>query len=152
MARNTSGFFDGELAVLRAIPGVIAADSATLTDANFPVAAAISCDGLDTIFLGVEITAGTAPTATLELLFRDADAPDGSRWKRLLLGATPGITALAAVAAPTTAVLAQNSDLQEIRCFGAKVVYVRVTAVTNATSTTNLNILGMPGQRRPARR
>ena len=74
MARNTSGFFDGELAVLRAIPGVIAADSATLTDANFPVAAAISCDGLDTIFLGVEITAGTAPTATLELLFRDADA------------------------------------------------------------------------------
>ena len=133
---------------LRSIAGVIAADSATLTDANFPVASGVCCAGFDTILVGVEITAGTSPTATIEALFRDNDAPDGSRWKRLLLGARDGITAVGTPAAEDTGALAQNSDFVELRVYGAQLVFLRVKAVGSAGSTTNLKILAMPGRPR----
>lgn len=129
--------------VARDISGVIAADSATLTDANFPAASAFACSGLDTIIVAVEITAGTNPTATIEALFRDSEAPDGQRWVRILLGAAPGVTATA-LAAPTTGALL-NGQAAELRVFGHPKVFLRVSAVTNATSTTNMKILVKPG-------
>lgn len=137
----------GVLAVARSASAVIAADNATLTDVNIPVAQAIDCSQFDTIFVGAEITAGTNPTITVEALIRDEDAPDGSRWKRLQLGARPGVT-LAALANETTGALGSNSDLVELRVFGANQVFLRITAVANAGSTTAWKILAMGGQPR----
>lgn len=125
--------------VARDIAGVIAADNSTLTDANIPAAGAIDCGGFDTILVSLEITAGTNPGATFEALFRDADAPDGERWKRILLGAAPGVTATA-LAAPTTGALVAG-QAAELRVFGHPAVFLRVTAVANATSTSNMKIL-----------
>lgn len=136
--------------VARDIAGTIAADSATLTDANIPPASAIDCGGFDTILVAVEITAGTNPTATIEPLFRDSEAPDGTRWVRPLLGAPPGVT-LAAAAGQSTGALA-NGQAFELRVFGHPKVFLRVSAVANATSTTNMKILVKPGRVRPPSR
>lgn len=149
MARKTGGLFTGlAAAAARTISGAIAADSATLTDANFPAASGFSCQGYDTILVGAEIAGGASPTATIELLFRDEEAADGSRWKRLLLGARDGITAIGAVASETTGALGANSDFVELRCYGASLVIPRVTAVTNSAGTTSLKILVLPGRQR----
>lgn len=142
------GLFD-EVSIARTISGLIAAENASLIDANYPVASAFSCRGFDTIFVGVEITAGTAPTATIEALFRDADAADGLRWHRRLFGTRPGVTAIAAPAVQDTGALATNGDFVELYVHGAPLVYLRVKAVTNPTSTTACKILIQPGQRRP---
>lgn len=125
--------------VARDIAGAIAADSATLTDANIPAAGGIDCSGYDTILVSLEITAGTNPGATFEALFRDAEAPDGERWKRILLGAAPGVTATA-LAAPTTGALVAG-QAAELRVFGHPLVFLRVTAVANSASTTNMKVL-----------
>ncbi len=146
MARK-NGLFD-EVSIARDISGVIAADSATLTDTNYPLLGAIQCRGFDTIFVGVEIAGGTSPTATIEALFRDAEAPDGSRWKRRLFGARDGVTAAASPVAEDTGALAANSDFVELRVHGAPLVFLRVKAVANATSTTGMKILVQPGRRR----
>lgn len=145
MARKTGQLRTGETTVVRSASAIIAADSATLTDANFPVAQALDCTGFDTILVGVEITAGTNPSMTLEALFRDADAADGSRWGRMLLGAAPGVTATA-LANETTAALASNVAWCELRVFGHPSVMLRITAVANAASTTAWKILARPGQ------
>lgn len=136
----------GQLALARTITGVIAADSSTLTDANIDPTLAINCSGLDTIFLGVEIDAGSSPTATIELLFRDPDAADGSRWRRLLLGARLGVVApTSAPLSETTGALIPAGAMVELCCFGRPCVFPRVTAVANATSTTAMRIVAMPG-------
>lgn len=140
------GLNSTEIAILRQATAVIAADNSTLTDANIPLAQAMDCSGYDTIFVGVEITGGASPSMTIEALFRDVDAPDGSRWKRLLLGAPPGVTPGAA-ANETTAAL-DGTSFYELRVFGAKSVFLRVTAVANAAGTTAWKILGMPGRTR----
>jgi hypothetical protein len=146
MARNTT-FKDRSVIVARSGTGVIAADSATLTDANIDPSLMLDCGGLDTIFVGAEITAGTNPTMTVEPLFRDAEAADGSRWFRLMTGALEGVT-LASAANQNTGALATNANFVELRVFGQK-VFFRVTAVANATSTNGWKILVMPGRLRP---
>ncbi len=134
----------------RSATALIAADSATLSDANIPPASALDCSGLDSIFVGVEITGGTGPTMTIEPLFRDEGAADGSRWFRLMTGALDGVT-LGAAANKTTGALASNADFAELRVFGQK-VFLRISAVANATSTTAWKILVMPGKARPVGR
>lgn len=146
MARKIA-LYTGEVATLRSAAALIAADSATLTDANIPPANAIDCTGLDSIFVGVEITGGASPTMTLEALYRDSEAADGARWKRLLLGARDGVT-LAALAAEDTGAL-DGTSLVELRTFGFRYVFLRIKAVANAGSTTAWKILGMPGRTRP---
>lgn len=147
MARGT-GLRTGELTLVRSTSGVIAADSSTLTDVNFPTAQAIGCTGFDTILVGAEIDGGVSPTVTIEALFRDPEAPDGSRWKRMLLGAKEGVTGLASPAAEDTGALGNNSDLAELRVRGWPMVYLRVKAVANAGSTTAARILAAPGKPR----
>lgn len=151
MARST-GFAAGltvtpTWAIARAVSGPIAADNTTLTDANIAPAGGIDCGGYDTILVAVEIAGGSSPTATLEPLFRDQDAADGNRWKRPLLGAPPGVT-LAAVAAQASTALGPL-DVYEFRVFGHPLIFLRVSAVTNSGSTTNLNIMARGGQIRP---
>lgn len=150
MAR-AAGLRDGDsLGIIRTVVGVIAADSSTLTDANFDPTdanAVFGSQGFDSILLGVEIDGGTNPTATIELLFRDAEAPDGSRWKRMLLGAPPGVT-LAALANETSGALASGANLVELRTFGHALIYPRITTVANPGSTTGMRILARPGRKR----
>jgi len=147
--RALNGLKMDQTGVARA--GVTAADSATLTDANIPPAQAIDCRGLDTIYVGVEFTGGTGPTATFEILYRDpvvgtnTTPADGARWKRKLLGAPNGVTTIAAPAAQTTGAL-DGTALSEQRVDGRSQVFIRCTNVTG--SPTSFDILVMPGARR----
>jgi hypothetical protein len=145
MARPTGFGSPGTIVTLRSASSMIVADNTTLSDANIPPAQAINCWGLESIFVGVEITGGSAPTMAFEALFRDGEAADGSRWRRHLLGALPGVT-LASAAAVTTGALASDLSMVELRVFGAESVFFRCTAVTNETSTTAWALLGMPGR------
>jgi hypothetical protein len=151
MARKTGQLRTGETTVARSATAVIAADNSTLTDANIPPAQGLDCSGYDTIFVGVEITAGSSPTMTLEALFRDADAADGARWGRYLLGSAPGVTD-GSLAAETTGALASNTQWAELRVYGHPLVFLRVTAVANSGSTTSWKILARPGQVRGDRK
>jgi len=146
MARP-GGLSTTQVANVREIAGVIAADSATLSDANFPPASALDCRGFDSIFVGVEIDGGSSPTCTIEPLFRDGDAADQARWTRLLVGSPPGVTAAAAAIQSTGALAALT--MVEIFVFG-RLVYLRRTAVTNSGSTTAMRILAIPGRPRSA--
>lgn len=123
--------------------GEIAADSATLTDANILPALGLNCNGFQSILVRPVITAGTNPSLTVEALFRDPDAADGARWHRVLLGAPAGVTPIGAPAAYVTPTL-QNGQAAELQVFGHHLVYLRVTSVTNKTSTTagKLYVLG----------
>ena len=56
-----------------------------------------------------------------------------------LLGAAPGVTATA-LAAPTTGALVAG-QAAELRVFGHPLVFLRVTAVANSASTTNMKVL-----------
>jgi hypothetical protein len=142
----STGFAEpGVVVQLMSVSGTITAETATLTDANFTVTNAVNCWGLESIFVGAHIAGGSAPTVTLEPLFRDENAADGARWKRLNVGALPGVT-LATAATVTTGALTSDGPMVEIRTFGASQVYLRRDAVTNSGSTTNLTILGMPGR------
>ena len=124
----------------------IAADNSTLSDTNIDPTLGLDCFGYDTIFVGTEITGGSAPTMTIEPLFRDStDAADEKRWFRIKCGVTDGVT-LAAAANQSTGALASNADFTEIKVFGCRSVFLRVSAVANATSTTAWKILVMPGK------
>jgi len=142
MARNT-GLYTGAVTTLRSATALIAAESATLSDANYPVAQAIDCTGFDTLLVGVEVTAGTNPTMTIEALVRDGEASDGARWKRMTSG-------LAFEGTPTVGDTGEldGTAFVELAVFGAKYVMLRIKAVTNAASTTAWKILGTPGRTR----
>lgn len=141
---------DGTPSVVRTVTGVIAADSATLTDANFPFVhdpltpGIFSTINYETIWVCVQIAGGAGPTATIELLFRDdpnpptytassSDAPDGQRWKRL--------------AAADSGAL-DGSAWAELRVDGDQFVFPRIKAVANSGSTTSIKILVKGGKRR----
>jgi hypothetical protein len=145
-----AGLVRGRVGV-RAMTGVIAADSATLTDANIPPAGAFDCSGYDTVFVSCDITGGASPTLNIEPLFRDNDAADGNRWRRLLVGSPDGVTA-AAAAIQTTGAIAPQANMVEMRVLGWPAVFFRVTAVTNPGSTTASAVLVMTGKRRPGLR
>lgn len=147
MARPLGLNTNGQIGTVRSATALLAADSATLTDANIDPTLGFSCVGLESIFVGCEITGGSSPTMTIEPLFRDADAADGARWKRLLVGAPAGVT-LTAAAVQATPAMAPDVQLYELRVYGWSLVYLRITAVANPTSTTAWKILAMPGVRR----
>lgn len=141
-----AGLNPTQMSAARTISGVIAAESATLSLANFPLAQALDCYGYETIFVGVEITAGTNPTATIEVLAYDPDGVASQVWKKLLVGSPPGVTAASAASQKTSAL--DGTSLCEVRVCGRKQIMLRVDAVTNATNTTAMTILAMPGARR----
>jgi hypothetical protein len=147
--RTTLALDSSRMTVVRTISGVIAADSATETDANFPTSEALDCRGFDTIWVAVEITGGTNPTCKLEPLFRDAGATDGSRWQRTQTIALDGAAVYVAPADQQTTAL-QSYQQYELRVDGWPSVYLRRVAVTNATNTTAMKILARPGRTRSA--
>lgn len=142
MAYKTAALYFGSAnwTLARSATELLAIDSATLTDANIPTAQAVDCTGLETILVKVAITAGTNPTITVEPLFYDSNAADGSRWARRVNGS----------GAITTAALIPGQE-QEITVDGSDVVFLRKTAVTNVTSTTAWAIYARPGKRSVAR-
>lgn len=131
----------------RSATAVIAADNATLSDTNYPTTVnattggPIDCTGWDTILVKVAITAGTNPTMTLEPLFRDEEASDGARWSRRVNGS----------GAITTPALTADVQEAEISVDGWPLVFLRISAVANETSTTAWKILVRPGKRSTAR-
>lgn len=154
MARKTGCFRTGEITELRAVEALLAADSTTLTDANIDPDAAIDCSGLDTVLLGVTVTGAPTATITVEALLYDENAADGERWRRLLLGAAPGVT-LGALANETTGALgvaANAISFAELRVFGHSKVFFRASAVANPAGSTAWKIIGMPGRIRGDRR
>lgn len=148
MTARAGGISKGTITAARELAaGVIAIDNANLLDANVPPSAAIDCSRFDTIFVGVEIDGGSSPAITIEALFRDESAADGSRWKRMLLGAAPGVTPGALANEDSGALTGAN--MVELRVFGHKKVFLRVKTVANAGSTTGARILVLPGRPRP---
>jgi hypothetical protein len=132
---------------------VIVADNSTLTDANIPPAQSLDCCGYDSIFVGCNIAGGTNPSLTVEALFRDSEAADGSRWRRLLAGAREGLTAVASPAALETVLVGTGTapvTFAEIRVFGHRSVFLRISAVANPGSTTGYELLVKPGRIRPS--
>src|SRR5690349_3251625 len=98
----------------RLMTGVIAADNTDLHDANIDPTKAIDCTGYDTVFVSCDITGGSSPTMTVEPLFRDSDAADGNRWRRLKTGVPDGVT-LAAAADQSTGAMAPQADMVEVK-------------------------------------
>lgn len=137
MARLTSALGVRQWTEVRNIAGAIAADNATLTDANIPTATAMDCTGFETVIVKVEVAAGTNPTMTIEALFRDEDAADGLRWTRRVNSSGTAFT---------TGALVANGEC-EITVDGWPSVFFRVTAVTNSGSTTSSKIIVRPGKR-----
>lgn len=124
----------------RAVTGApVAADSGTLTDANFSptpdntTGGAINAFGFATVLLNIETAGGSSPTAAIDLLFRDGDAADGSRWKRIAGAVKPVL---------------DGAGWVEVQTYG-RLVYPRIDAVVG--SPTSVTILAMPGQRLPGR-
>jgi hypothetical protein len=120
--------------IARSVTGSpVAADSATLTDANISptvsstTGGAIAYRGLDTVLLAVEFTGGTNPTCTVDLLLRDEDAADGSRWHK---STTIGL----------------DSNFAEAWVYGST-MFPRLASVTG--SPTGVTILVKPGRYRP---
>lgn len=137
MARLTDALAVRQWTEVRSISGAIAADSTTLTDANFPTSIGYDCTGFETVIVKVEVAAGTNPTMTIEALFRDADAADGLRWTRRVNSAGTPLT---------TGALPANAEC-ELTVDGHSLVCFRVTAVTNSGSTTSSKVIVRPGKR-----
>lgn len=114
-------------------------------DASYPLSAAVDCTGWETVLVGIEIDAGTNPTAVLEMLWRDDDATtDGQRWKQLLQGALEGVT-LAAQAAQVTSALTTGGPPQEMRVLGNPFIFPRFKTLGGTGTPTALRILMLPG-------
>lgn len=145
MARRTGGIYFDSVTEARSGSGAIAADSATLTDANIPPTSAVNCAGFETIWIGAEITGGAGPTMVIEPLVYDADAADGARWRRLQVGAGQGVTAIAAVA-DQQVTIGPSDEMVEVRVNGATTVFLRVVSVANAAGTTAWKILARAGR------
>ncbi len=78
--------------LVRTLSGTpVAAESATLSDANFPPAAAINCAGWRTVALYGVFTAGTTPTWSLQPLLRGGVEGAGLWTYASPLGAVPGL-------------------------------------------------------------
>ena len=117
--------------VWRAVTGApVADDSATLTDANISptvsaiMGGAIAFYGLDSLLMAVEFAGGAGPTAELDVLYRDEDAADGSRWKR------------------AGTAIALSADFQEVQVFGAK-CFPRIQTITG--NPTGITLVFKPG-------
>lgn len=139
MAYKTDGQlrYGGSWLAARSASAVLAAESSTLNDANYPTANAIDCSGFETILVKPAITGGSSPELTVEALFRDPDAADGARWIRRLNSSGNAIT---------TGSLAVGEEA-ELTVDGWDVVMLRVSAVTNETNTTAWAIHVRPGKR-----
>ena len=145
MARAV-GLSKGKITAVRELAAAvpIVADSVTLTDANIDPTKTVNCSGYDTVFVGCEIDVPAGASMVVEALFRDPNAvDDGSRWKRLPVGARPGVTPGALAAEDTGSI--DGSKMTELRVHGHSSVFFRVVSVAGAGATTGGRILLMPG-------
>jgi hypothetical protein len=139
MSSRPIGLSTAQVSAARVVAGApVAADPSAWTDANLPPAAdpkaggAIDTQGHETIWLGVETSGGTAGSVTVTPLVRDAGAPDGQRWKPLLLNGV------------AQSVTLTGAGFVEVRVDG-RVIFPCLTAVAGAP--TAVTILAMPGRR-----
>ncbi len=131
-----------QVAAIRTKTGApVADDDAGLIDANYPVLAsatlggAYDCYGFETLWFGVELAGGSSPTCTVDLLFRDPGAADGSRWKR---------NAPTVGGSPITLAFGTSTNFAEITVNGW-LIYPRLTVTGSPTSVIVLARPGAPG-------
>lgn len=122
--------------------GSIVADSATLSDAHYPLVndmvngGQIDCRRLRSLWLGVEMQDGTpipnATSITVEPIFLDRLAPTDAHWKRMLdAGASP------------LSLVIDNSGFKNLLVYG-RTLFLRVSVVTGSI-TGNISILAFAG-------
>jgi hypothetical protein len=122
---------------------VLVADTLN-TDVALPASATaadggmVAANSFQTVWLGLECEGGTAPTATVSPRVRDADAPDGSRWKDLSIGGSA-----------QSVVLTNNGPFKEVRVDGREWIAV-VTGLTGTPDSAS--ILMFPGALLPGAR
>lgn len=127
--------------------GVIVADSATLSDANYPAAAStttggtITCRRFRTLWLNVELATGAPLTAntsiTVEMLIRDDRGAADKKWKRLLDESGSPLT-----------VTLDGTGFVEVIVAG-RLVYPRISAVSGSISAA-IVLLAFPGESYPS--
>ena len=125
----------------------VTAKDTVFTDASLPASTSSTLGGMvrsgsyQTMWLGLECVAGTNPTAVVSPRVRDADAPDGSRWKDLTVsGSAQSVT------------LANNGPFIEVRVDGRDWIPVLTDLTGTPTSATILIFPGTPlaGTRTPS--
>lgn len=134
------GLSTRHIAAVRTVLGApIVAEAGPYLDAAFsPVpdpllGGAFDADGFATVWLGVEIASGTNnATATIALLVRDDGAPDGHRWKGLLVNGA------------ATEVTPPADGFIEVRVDG-RLVFPVIRSVTGLP--TRILVLAFPGAR-----
>jgi hypothetical protein len=124
---------------VRILSGVpVAPDPTPWTDVVLPPTpdpakgGAIDARGFETVWFDVEFTGGSGNAVSLALVVRDEGAPDGQRWKHLLLGGAPQILKL------------DGTGFVEARVEG-RVVFPCLVAVQGGPSV--VTILAIPGAR-----
>lgn len=111
-----------------------------------PATAAFNAGTLDTLLVGVEFQSNIGSDGvTIEPLILDSEA---LIWRRMKVGAAPGITPIAAPAAPQIALI--PGELVEVPVFGA-VVFFKIVAITGAPTGAG-QLVARPGRTRPASR
>lgn len=127
-------------------------------DANFAVGdpgsgtnlaaetAGFNAGTLDTLLIGVEFkTALSTDGVTIEPLILDNEA---MVWRRMKVGSSPGITPVAAPAAPQLTIV--SGELVEVPVYGA-IVFFKIVEVVG-TPTGGGQLVARPGRTRPASR
>ncbi len=123
--------------------GVIVADSATLSDANYPVTndpalgGIVRASRMKTIWIGVERADGSALGAgevvVVEPLVLDSNAPADGHWKRLIDAADAPID-----------VSLDNAGFRELPVAG-RMVFLRIKSVTGSINT-GIVLTGFSGE------
>ncbi len=139
MSTRPVGLSTSQVSAVRMVTGApVAADPTSWTDAVFPkvpdpiLGGAMDATGFASVWFDVEFTGGSGNAVGLALLVRDDGAPDGQRWKHLLVGGAPQVLALT------------GAGFVEGQVDG-RLIFPCLMTVQGAP--TEVTILAMPGKR-----
>ena len=130
MAQTNPGAIAGNLAVLaRSVAGApVAADSTTLTDANFDPTAGVMCTGWKSVAIFCRLTAPGASTANIQVLVR--------------AGLTPATADSWIVADPAAGLGASAAGQYQIATVMGRLIFPRIQAVTGAPTVVAIWVAG----------
>jgi hypothetical protein len=142
MTKRPIGLSAEQVSAVRTLTGTpVGADPTPWVDANLPktpdpiTGGAVNAEGFTTLWFDVEFAGGAGGSGNsigLALLVRDEGAPDGQRWKHLLVGGAPQLVTLT------------GTGFVEAIVDG-RLVFPCLVSVVGAP--TGVTILAMPGTR-----
>ncbi len=101
MSNRPIGLSERQVSAVRTVTGTpVGPDPTPWIDAALPKApdpttgGAVDATGFATVWFDVEFVGGSGTSVEVALLVRDDGAPDGQRWKQLLLGGVPQVLTL----------------------------------------------------------